>query len=311
MSILENRKNEHRKIMQCLKKKLPVVLHGGSGVGKTELSRLIFNDLGYVVKEVNGCFELDKEDIDIPRSNLKGEKIALQVDEMDRSLQENYDLIKRKLFIPIYKKFKDGVLVNPVTKKKVIVGYKTRIPIIFTCNYISKFKYDENICKRIEIEPLTTDLIEMILLKECKGITEEKAYQLAKSCKGDVRKALDSVEIGEIMKEEIMKTPDLIKRFLYYDGDKRVKLLEDNKVGQYGGIGFEWFLSVLSRNVLDMKGKRKNGKTNVEMDAKILEYLGEYKYVVDKKFLYEIVSCLEENRTRYVKYPKKKKESEK
>jgi ABC-type dipeptide/oligopeptide/nickel transport system ATPase component len=301
--IMEFRRKELKKILSSLKKRRAVALVGDSGVGKSELAREIFKRLGYRTKIVNGSFTLKDEDVAVNPCNLRGEQTSLIINEMDRGLKSNYQVLLKSNFIPIRTRDKK-------TKRKVITSYETVVPTIMTLNHKKSFKFSSKVCDMIKIDPLDSGDIYRLLfrkIRKSKGINKtldrNDIKRIAESCNGDIRMALSALNGGEITKMEPTKAHEMLRALSLLEPEERCELMEKEKLGEYGGVGVEWFISLLSRNFL------KRGSN--EVDYHLLEKASEMKYLINIKFTRMLLSMLEQKKVSYIKFPKRKKKGDK
>lgn len=283
MNILKNRRLEVKEIVSYIDAGIPVVLHGKTGVGKTALCNALYNDRGYAVKVLDGSFEFKKEELFIQKRNLFGKKAALLIDNMDRSLKNNYLMIKHELLVA-------------VREEKKIVRYKSRVPIIFICNNIKGFKFGTKFCRRIKIKPLKPAKIEEILRANAPGSVDlERISSIAKDCQGDIRMALNSLETGEITKKPEVNIIKIVRNMFFIEPEFRYEYLEKHGLGESKGISLQWFISLLSRNVEE------------PIDFELLATASEFKYQIQKRLVVMLISFIEQKKIGYIKYPKRKK----
>lgn len=299
LDVIRNRIDIAKEIADSLGNKRAVCLYGDTGIGKTALARAILETLGYEVLRFNGSFHLEESKIPVQQSTISGKKVALIVDEMDRSLKSNYLLLVKLLFYNTYK-------VNKKTKKKKISGRKTRIPLVFCCNYIKKFKLKTEFCDKFEVEPLEDLVIEEILLETAreKGIeiNEKRIAMLATNCHGDIRSALNNLEFGDVFKKDDFNLYKFVQKF--FRSRKKDELLSKYKVGEYGSpVYLPWFVSLLSRNI--------RGEFNSQIcDHAILGAVSKGLHVVPVEMSRLLLSCLSTSRIGKIKFPPKKKKDD-
>jgi hypothetical protein len=249
----------------------------------------IFQKLKYNVVVMNGSLDINAHHVPKIKKTMDGMKNALVIKEMDRSKAENYKIIKKWSMRPVYVEDENG--------DRKISHYITMYPVLFTCNYIKKFKFDDKYVERIEIKPLESYRIHEIL-KSRTGTDTPRLRELSEDCEGDIRKALNSINFGSLEKGKDIKLWDLLKLIMRSNQEKTYDLLNFHKVGEYGNFSnIKYIVSVLGRNVDD------------DDDIKILTTASRISHVIDIRMTRLIVSCLSPYRTKYIKFPPKKKES--
>lgn len=286
----ENRKELGDKIILSIASNRAVALTGGVGVGKTFLARAIMKHIGCKALEFNGGSEIQEARIPRQRDGLDGAMHGIIVKGMENAIAETYKLIKKHAFIDKSKKG-DGT------------WYNTRYPVIFCLPGKSKFKFGESYCDYHDVPALSKDdIIEILSSINKKSYTPDILYIIADACNGDVRKAVNAMEIGRIEPTgKYDKLGDMVKAFLSCDPEDRISILADNFVGEYGGVPMAYFVSLLARNI-------KGTPQEIRSDMKILDAVSRAKYILPLDAVRYMICGLNQNRIKFLKWPKKKVE---
>jgi len=185
----------HNSQIQELKKnillKKPVLIYGGTGIGKTATVYALCNDLDYEILEVNSSDLRNKEQIDtIVKNNLQQkslfqkEKLVL-IDEVDGINAKDRGGLQE-----LIKLFEDA-----------------KYPIVLIANnpWDSKFKTLRKNCKLIEFKKLDKELVFNIInginKKEKLNISQEFLKEISKNSDGDLRSAILDLEPARFGKE--------------------------------------------------------------------------------------------------------------
>ncbi|MBS3112146.1 replication factor C large subunit [Candidatus Woesearchaeota archaeon] len=189
-------------IIQYLKEKIPVLLYGPTGVGKTTSIIKIAKDHNYELLEINASDKRNKSEIETLIGNatqqlsLFGGKKLILLDEID-GLSGTQD--------------KGGI----AALTKIIS--KTKAHIVMTCNEIEndKIKSLKKKCKIIEFKPNTTQEISLILKEIAKkeNITfkDSEISSLARRSNGDIRGAIIDLQVNSTLENNLDLT-DLSNR---------------------------------------------------------------------------------------------------
>lgn len=268
-----------------LKSGKPILLHGNPGVGKSAFIVAALNKLGYIIQTINASQRVTKNMLPSSFNDFDGNRIALVVNEADRSLKETFDIFTTNMIICI----KD--------EKGNVIDSRTRIPLIFTCNDVKKFGINETLVKRIVIKPLNRESIEAIIREISNDkLTSEQYYSISLKCNGDLRAAIKALEFpdGMIDKRVPSKT-EFFKRFLRFDAESAVNYLKEMKVGEYNGfVGMEWLISVIARNI--------DGDDRISK-LEALKFVSENKYLLDRDVLFNVLSCCCDTMVQKINYP--------
>lgn len=287
-----NRKELGDKIVFSLEGNRAVALTGGIGVGKTFLSRAAMVQMGCKALEFNGGSEIQEVRIPRQRTGLDGTLHGMIVKGMETAVADTYKAIKKYAFVD-----KSTGTDNPGS------WYETRYPVIFCLPNNSKFKFGEKYCDYYEVPALSKeDIIDILSGINKKGYTADILYVIAEACNGDVRKAINAMEIGRIEPTgKYDKLGDMVKAFLACDPEDRISILADNFVGEYGGVPMAYFVSLLARNI-------KGTPQEIRSDMKILDAVSRAKYLLPLDAVRYMVCGLNQNRIKFLKWPKKKVE---
>jgi DNA polymerase III delta prime subunit len=295
-SVIQNRKDLAKRILRQVSNARATILYGPPGIGKTLLCEAIYDFLGYSVTKLDASSIISPGKLFSSGVNANGEVIAYLIDGMDSCKKDNYDNIVKLQMKRVFEKKKG---------RKYLVNVITRSPILMTCNNIKKFKLKDAFCDRMEVKPLPVYKIERILERYS---DDERVLAISNSCKGDIRKGMnmiDSIDAAEYKpRVEKLDLSSLTREILASDEVETYKLLNDQKVGDYGGYPFEYLVSLLGRNV---KGVSKGSIR----DVNVLLQASKVKYLVDKRIVRLLISQLSFNKIKYVKFPRKKKKEKK
>jgi len=189
-------RGDSKKLLQLknlILEKKPVIVYGNTGVGKTCSVYALANDLNYEVVEINASDLRNKESIDLvigraseQQSLFKAGKILL-IDEIDT----------------LTKIDKNGA--NAILQ----IINKIKTPLVLTANdpYIPKLSSVRKKCKLIELEDVKIsdilNILKKILKKEKIEYDDELLMKIAKQSKGDLRAAINDLEVSYIGKEAI------------------------------------------------------------------------------------------------------------
>jgi hypothetical protein len=287
-----NRKEIGDKIVFSLESNRAVALTGGIGVGKIFLARAAMQHIGCRVLEFNGGSEIQEVRIPRQRTGLDGSLHGMIVKGMENAVADTYKAIKKHAFID-----KSSGTENPGTR------YETRYPVIFSVPSKSKFKFGEKYCDYYDVPALSKeDIVEILSGINKKAYTPDILYTIAEACNGDIRKAINAMEIGRIEPTgKYEKLGDMVKAFLACDPEDRISILTDNLVGEYGGVPMGYFISLLARNI-------KGTPQEIRSDMKILDAVSRAKYMLPLDAVRYMVCGLNQNRIKFLKWPKKKVE---
>jgi len=180
-------------LKQSVLEKKPLIIHGNTGVGKTSTIYALANDLNYEVVEINATDLRNKNNVNFiighasqQRSLFKEGKILL-IDEVDALT---------------------GIDRGGATTILSIMK-KTRTPIILTANnpYDSKLSSIRRKCRLIEFEDIEVygilEILKKILNQEGINCKENLLLEIAKQSKGDLRAAINDLQVNAIGKKEI------------------------------------------------------------------------------------------------------------
>jgi len=281
-----NRKELGDKITLSITIGRAVALTGGIGVGKTFLARAAMDHIKCNAIEFDANFPI--QEARIPKQAFSfGKSYGVLIEGMENAIADTYKMIKKHVF-------------KDTSKNGDGLWYESRFPTIFCISSKSKFKFGEKYCDFIEVPPLSReDIIDVLSSINKKDFAPDILYVIADSCKGDIRKAINAMQIGRIEETgKYDKLSDMVKVFLGCDPEDRISVLADNKVGEYGGVGLEYLISLVSRNI-------KGSAAEVKSDMKILDNASRLKYVNAEAA--KLMLCgLNQNRVRFLKWPKKK-----
>ncbi len=271
-------------------KRIPFVLVGSPGTGKTTIARQIARESDHHLVEVNAS---DVVKDDLPRGNrtITGKKLALLLDEADRGTRSFQESV---MSLSKLEKSSDE-------KKNRVWPY----PIIFTANFAEKFKIKADIIQKIEIKPLEHGEIASILIDRAKkmglGVEScDRIYEIASSCKGDVRMAINAIDHGNIIVQEEIDAMKIATAMFTINPDEIAELVENN----YDKITF---LSMIASTNLQAPFSR-----NV-LDNQVLCVVDRLKFTINKVIIASLLSILQKFPKVKLSYPKsyKIKENEK
>jgi DNA polymerase III delta prime subunit len=262
--ILANRSKDVKRIERLLAKRHIVLLTGPTGIGKTFLARNFFLSKGYDIKFINGSRLITPDKIPKTTTSLDGKPIAFLIDEFDRGLSENYENIQKHLF----KIFFD--------EKNCPVDAHTRVPTIATCNEPKKIQLSDFYIDTINLKPLPVESIQEIVAKATKKeIDDPDVLDRSEKCHGNVRAAINNIEMKNYEAKEDLSQSSFVRNFLRKEPDQAFEYAKKYKVGEYKGImGIEWLISVVSRNIDDnvrakvailAEASRNKYKINIDM----------------------------------------------
>jgi replication-associated recombination protein RarA len=275
-----------KRIDKILAKKRLVLITGPTGIGKTFLARNYFLSKGYDVKFINGSRHITKDQIPRTEYGLDGRKIAFLIDEFDRGLSENYDIVQKNLFKIV------------LDDEKVPTDAVTRVPTIATCNEIKKVQLSDFYYEVMNLKPLPVEAIQEIVAKSSKKeIDDPIVLERSEKCKGNVRSAINNIEMKTYdVKDEISQST-FVKTFLRLDPCAAFEYAKKHKVSEYKGImGVEWLISVISRNLDD----------DVKAKADILAEASRNKYKINIDMTLHAISSVCPIYVKKVNFPGRK-----
>ncbi len=164
----------------------PIMIYGPSGTGKTVAARALAYMSGFEIMELNSSDYRDVETLTnkvLPASRTKGlfsKRILILFDEIDE----------------LSGKFDSGAerVINQLVRE-------SRHPIIFTANdyWDRKISFLRNSVDKVEFRKISNDTLlaylKGILVKEGKSVDEHTLAEIAKRSDGDVRGALNDLEL--------------------------------------------------------------------------------------------------------------------
>jgi hypothetical protein len=242
---------------------IPVVIFGDTGTGKTTFVELLSQQEGFKLVKINSSGEIKKTDFPTSRLSIFSEKLMILFDEADRWTKANYTNVQ-------------GVLGN--------------LPILFTCNYVKKFKFDSDVVKRVEFGHLDSDAIFQVI-KTLSKVNDTRASELALSCKGDIRQAVNVKEEGDlVVKDE--PTPFNLAKSVLSDPTPEVF---DTLEGSNESLDF--VIRILSENNTGSFPERYQFNETLQIAQK-------YKYIVPRTIINSMLATLPKSKTRNLKFPK-------
>ncbi len=180
-------------LKQSVLEKKTLIIHGNTGVGKTSTIYALANDLNYEIVEINATDLRNKNNVDLiighasqQRSLFKTGKILL-IDEVDALT---------------------GIDRGGATTILNIIK-KSQTSIILTANnpYNSKLSSIRRKCRLIEFEDIEIynilEVLKKILNQEGINCKEDLLLEIAKQSKGDLRAAINDLQVNAIGKKEI------------------------------------------------------------------------------------------------------------
>lgn len=300
-NVIENRLDIAKKITDALSEKQAVCLYGGAGIGKTALATAILETLGYEVIRLNGSMSIPSTSIPTCQSSMSGVRVALLVDEMDRSKVENYETLLKTVFMKMYE-------INKKSGKKKISGRGTRIPLIFCCNFIKKFKLKDEYCKKFEIKPLDKNTIFRLLQSENRhkqlGVDRKRVLKISEECQGDIRAAVNNLKFGEIYKKDKFDFYKFVQKFFILDNEGKHEMLTDLGVGEYGSPVFlPYFVKLVARNI-------KGDMESQVCDHALIAAASTGIHEVPVEMTRMVLSCMSKSKVFKIKFPPKKKKDD-
>lgn len=272
MSILANRKNDVKRIDKLLSKRHLVLLNGRVGIGKTFLAKNYFLSKNYDVKFINGSRLITPDKIPRTPVGFDGRKIAFVIDEFDRGLSESYDNIRKYLFV------------NVLDEVGNIIDVRTRVPTIATCNETKKIQITDFYMETVNLKPLPVQEIQIIIANTMKKELDDPAvYSKAEKCRGDLRSAINNVNVENFEVKEEISQSSFVRNLLRKEPDQAYEYMVRYKVGEYKGImGVEWLISVISRNLDD----------DIRSKIAILSEASRNKYTINLKMVLHAISTV-------------------
>ena len=175
----------------------PIMIYGPSGTGKTAAARAIAYGNGLEILELNSSDYRDSETLEnrvMPASQTRGlfnKRILIIFDEIDE----------------LSAKFASGA-------EKIVTQLvnRSKQPIIFTANdyWDRDSAFLRNHVEKAEFKRIATsdiiDYMKKIARKEGKVVSDEIVNEIAKRCNGDVRAALNDLEMMFDAKPELIES---------------------------------------------------------------------------------------------------------
>jgi len=174
-------------------KKIPLLIYGPTGVGKTISVYALANEMDYELLEINSSDLRNKEQIDLivknflQQKSLFGKEKLVLIDEID-----NINASDRGGLQELIRLFEDS-----------------EYPIVLIANnpWDSKFKTLRQKCKLIEFKKLNNELIFSIIndinKKEKLNIDKEFLNEISKNSNGDLRSAILDLELAKVSNKNI------------------------------------------------------------------------------------------------------------
>ena len=181
----------------------PIMIYGPSGTGKTAAARAIAHGSGFELLELNSSDYRDSETLEkrvLPASQTRGlfnKRVLILFDEIDE-LSAKFDSGAERIITQ---------LVN-----------KSKQPVVFTANdyWDRDIAFLRNRVEKMEFKRIATldvaDYLKKISQKEGKTVSEEIISEIAKRCNGDVRAALNDLEMMFDAKPELLESLSMRNR---------------------------------------------------------------------------------------------------
>jgi replication factor C large subunit len=175
----------------------PIMIYGPSGTGKTAAARAIAYGNGLEILELNSSDYRDSETLEnrvMPASQTRGlfnKRILIIFDEIDE-LSAKFDSGAEKIVTQLVNRSKQPIIFTAN-------DYWDR-DIAFLRNHVEKAEF-----KRIATSDIV-DYMKKIARKEGKVVSDEIVNEIAKRCNGDVRAALNDLEMMFDAKPELIES---------------------------------------------------------------------------------------------------------
>lgn len=180
-------KDQIKQIVDCIKQKVPALIVGQTGVGKTSTVHAIAKELGYDLLEINASDNRDAASLD----NLLGNSLR----------QMSLFMKPRLLFVDEIDGL-SGMEDRGGVNKLAELLEKPNVGIIMSANSIEddKFKKIKKLSQIINFEPVQKNDIIAILEKICNKeqliFDKTTLSSLARRCNGDLRAALIDLQVS-------------------------------------------------------------------------------------------------------------------
>ncbi len=180
-------KDQIKQIVDCIKQKVPALIVGQTGVGKTSIVHAIAKELGYDLLEINASDNRDAASLD----NLLGNSLR----------QMSLFMKPRLLFVDEIDGL-SGMEDRGGVNKLAELLEKPNVGIIMAANSIEddKFKKIKKLSQIINFEPIQKNDIITILEKICNKeqliFDKTTLSSLARRCNGDLRAALIDLQVS-------------------------------------------------------------------------------------------------------------------